>query len=115
MAAFAADLHDVMLQRGKRPIYEDPAKFFALTFPTVNLRQLTKDVVLRLKGKNQKAVRQLELTYGGGKTHTLITLFHLARDPKKLPDSPAVREFKHEVGEESGAGAGGLPALRSHR
>ena len=100
MAAFAADLHDVMLQRGKRPIYEDPARFFALTFPTVNLRQLTKDVVLRLKGKNQKAVRQLELTYGGGKTHTLITLFHLARDPKKLPDSPAVREFKHEVGEE---------------
>jgi hypothetical protein len=100
MAAFAADLHDVMLQRGKRPIYEDPAKFFALTFPTVNLRQLAKDVVLRLRRENQKAVRQLELTYGGGKTHSLITLFHLARDPKKLSDIPAVREFKHEIGAE---------------
>ena len=99
MASFAADLNDVMLQRGKRPIYEDPAKFFALTFPTINLRQLVKDVVIRLNGKNQKAVRQLELTYGGGKTHALITHYHLVRDPEKLPDVPAVQEFKHEIGE----------------
>ena len=89
-----------MVQRGKRPIYEDPAKFFALTFPTVNLRQLAKDVVLRLRRENQKAVRQLELTYGDGKTHSLIRLFHLARDPNKLPDLPTVREFRHEIGAE---------------
>src|SRR5262249_39224980 len=38
--------------------------------------------------------RQLELTYGGGKTHTLITLYHLVNDPKNLPDVAAVREFK---------------------
>ena len=30
-------------------------------------------------GKNDKAVRQLELTYGGGKTHALIALLHAAR------------------------------------
>ena len=34
LADFAADLHDVMMQRGTRPIYEDPARFFALTYPT---------------------------------------------------------------------------------
>lgn len=33
LADFAADLHDVMMQRGARPVYEDPARFFALTFP----------------------------------------------------------------------------------
>ncbi len=39
-------------------------------------------------------MRQLELTYGGGKTHTLITLYHLFREPDALPDRPAVREFR---------------------
>ena len=99
MHMFAADLYDVMMQRGLRPIYEDPRQFFALTFPTFNLRHLVRDVVLRLAGKNDKAVRQLELTYGGGKTHTLITLRHIVHDPKNLPDLPAVAEFVQEIGE----------------
>jgi predicted AAA+ superfamily ATPase len=81
MSTFAADLDEVILQKGKRPIYEDPTKFFALTYPTYNLRELARDVVRRLAGKSDKAVRQLNLTYGGGKTHTLITLFHLVNNP----------------------------------
>src|ERR1051325_1418922 len=75
---FAADLYEVLMQRGKQPVYEDPASFFALTYPTYTLRQLVRDVMHRVARKNDKAVRQLELTYGGGKTHTLITLRHLA-------------------------------------
>lgn len=96
---FAADLYEVLMQSGKRPVYERPEEFFSLTFPTHNLRNLVRDVVLRLAGKNDKAVRQLELTYGGGKTHTLITLFHLVNDPDHLPDLPAVREFEQGIGE----------------
>lgn len=96
---FAADLYEVIMQNGKRPIYEKPDEFFALTFPTHNLRNLVRDVVLRLAGKNDKAVRQLELTYGGGKTHTLITMRHLVHDPAKLPDLPAVREFTETIGQ----------------
>ena len=96
---FAADLYEVMMQRGKRPVYEKAENFFALTFPTYNLRQLVRDVVLRLAGKNDKAVRQLELTYGGGKTHTLITLRHLVHDPDTLPKLPAVEEFVQDIGQ----------------
>jgi len=96
---FAADLYEVMMQNGKRPIYEKPEEFFALTFPTHNLRGLVRDVVLRLAGKNDKAVRQLELTYGGGKTHTLITMRHLVHDPENLPDLPAVKEFEESIGQ----------------
>jgi len=95
---FAADLYEVMMQRGKQPAYEKPEQFFALTFPTYNLRQLVREVALRLAGKNDKAVRQLELTYGGGKTHTLIALRHLVQEPDKLPDLPAVFEFIQEIG-----------------
>jgi hypothetical protein len=96
---FAADLYEVLMRSGKRPVYEDPAQFFALTFPTYNLRRLVRDVVLRVAGKNDKAVRQLELTYGGGKTHTLITLLHLVTDPEHLPKLPAVAEFTEAIGQ----------------
>jgi hypothetical protein len=99
LSMFAADLYDVLMQRGKRPVYEKAENFFALTYPTYNLRRLVREVVLRLAGKNDKAVRQLELTYGGGKTHTLITLRHLVFDPDKLPDLPAVSEFITDIGQ----------------
>ena len=98
LAEFAADLHEVTMGKGHRAVYEDPEKFFALTYPTHALRELVKDVAGRLRGRSDKAVRQLELTYGGGKTHTLIALYHLFRDPQALPDLPAVREFRSHVG-----------------
>ena len=106
LAEFAADLHDVTLARGRRPVYEEPAQFFALTYPTHALRDLVRDVAARLAGRSDKAVRQLKLTYGGGKTHTLIALHHLFRDPEALPDLPAVREFREHVGAD-------LPAART--
>jgi hypothetical protein len=98
MNTFAADLYDVVMGKAK-PIYQKPEEFFALTYPTFNLRELAKDVLVRLSGKNDKAVRQLELTYGGGKTHALITLYHLVHDPANLPDLPAVHEFRQHAGE----------------
>jgi hypothetical protein len=94
---FAADLYDVAMGRAK-PVYQDPKEFFALTYPTWNIRELSRDVAMRLAGKNDKAVRQLQLTYGGGKTHTLITLLHLFSDPNALPALPSVEEFRQHVG-----------------
>ncbi|MCY4286579.1 MAG: DUF499 domain-containing protein [Thiotrichales bacterium] len=98
LADFAADLHDVVMQKGTRPVYEDPGRFFALTFPTFPLRELARDVALRLAGRNTKAIRQLELTYGGGKTHTLVTLRHLVHKPEALPALSSVDQFKSHVG-----------------
>ena len=98
LAMFACDLYDVVMQKGQRPAYEDPAEFFALTFPTYNLRELVRDVALRLGGRSDKAYRKLSVNYGGGKTHTLIALRHLVHDPAALPDLPAVREFEVHIG-----------------
>ncbi|MCX7017989.1 MAG: DUF499 domain-containing protein [Candidatus Sumerlaeota bacterium] len=97
LAMFAADLDAVMMGTARK-VYQDPAEFFALTVPTHNLRELAKDVALRLAGKSDRAVRQLELTYGGGKTHALITMYHLAKNPAALPDVPAVQEFIEHIG-----------------
>ncbi|MFW6456710.1 MAG: DUF499 domain-containing protein [Planctomycetota bacterium] len=97
LAMFAADLHDVAMGEG-RPVYQDPEEFFSLTYPTFNLRELAKDVILRLAGENDRAVRQLQLTYGGGKTHSLIALYHLVNNPDALPDSSAVSQFREHIG-----------------
>ena len=98
LAVFAADLYDVVMQKGQRPVYEQPGEFFALTYPTYNLRELVRDVALRLAGQSDKAYRKLSVNYGGGKTHTLITLRHLVHDPDTLPGLPAVQEFEAHVG-----------------
>ena len=97
LSQFAADLYDVIMDKGAE-VYRTPNEFFALTYPTYNLRELAKDVVHRLAGKSDKVVRQWELTSGGGKTHTLIKLLHLVQDPKRLPDLPAVQEFVQHIG-----------------
>ncbi len=90
---FATNLYDVMLGRNPGP-YHSPDEFFSLTYPTHRLRDLARDVTRRLSGKSEKAVRQLHVTFGGGKTHALIALVHLVRNPESLPDLPAVNEFR---------------------
>lgn len=106
LKAFAADLYDVIL--GRNPgVYHDPKEFFSLTYPTVRLRDLARDVTRRLAGKSEKAVRQLHMTFGGGKTHSLITLVHLVTEPDSLPDTPAVQQFRTHCSIE-----GGFPKAR---
>jgi predicted AAA+ superfamily ATPase len=46
---FAADLYEVLMQRGKQPVYEEPDNFFSLTFPTHNL-VVAKKLVSRKEG-----------------------------------------------------------------
>ncbi|MGH7706931.1 MAG: AAA+ family ATPase, partial [Vulcanimicrobiaceae bacterium] len=97
MAEFAADLYDVAEGRGGS-VYRDPTRFFSLTYPTHNLRDLVRNVSLRLAGKGTKAVHQINVTFGGGKTHALIALYHLANDPAHLPKVDAVDEFRQHAG-----------------
>ena len=98
LAVFAADLYDVVMQRGQRPVYEDPKEFFAFSYPTLSLRELVRDVSRRLAGQSGRAYRRLSVNYGGGKTHSLITLWHLVQDPDGLPDLPTVDEFAQHSG-----------------
>ena len=89
---FAADLNGVRTGESP-PVYREPAMFFSRTYPTYRMKQLVRDVLLRLAGQGGKPVQQLQVAYGGGKTHTLITLLHLAEQGQGLSDHPTVREF----------------------
>jgi len=63
------------------PVYQDPAAFFERTYLTANLRDLATQVVRRLNGVTLETspVFNLSTQFGGGKTHSLTLLFHLAR------------------------------------
>ena len=89
---FAADLNGVRTGESP-PVYRDPELFFSLTYPTFRMRELVRGVLLRLAGQGGKPVQQLQVAYGGGKTHTLVTLLHLAERAAALADHPTVREF----------------------
>jgi hypothetical protein len=76
---FAAKLLSV-IDGTADPIYQDPRKFFENTFPTEGLKTLIREVTGRLSGKkpaNSPFIR-LETSFGGGKTHNLIALYHIA-------------------------------------
>ncbi len=70
--------------------YRDPVKFFARTCFTRALREHAGMVLRRLAGKTENTAPVLALItqFGGGKTHTLTTLYHLVRHGARLPDEP---------------------------
>src|SRR6266480_6794407 len=77
---FAVHLDHV--RDGRAPaVYQQPDQFFERTFLTANLKDLSTQVVRRLSGVRVEtsAVFNLSTQFGGGKTHALTLLYHLAR------------------------------------
>ncbi|HWP62017.1 MAG TPA: Swt1 family HEPN domain-containing protein, partial [Candidatus Binatia bacterium] len=82
-AEFAADLDQV--HRGAAsPEYQDPVEFFRRTYLTEGLRRLLGSALRRLGESDGDPVIELQTTFGGGKTHSMIALYHLA-DPGHRP------------------------------
>lgn len=76
---FAADLHEVSLNRGPDE-YKDPEIFFQKTYLTDGLKNLLTIVEKRISGKGGDPVIHLQTPFGGGKTHSLIALYHKAKE-----------------------------------
>ena len=100
---FAAQLDQVVRNGKGYEAYTDAESFFDLTYPTAGLKELLAGTFARLSGQPEKApsaehaVYRYETSFGGGKTHGLIALWHLANgarpgnvdefiDPGLLPD-----------------------------
>jgi hypothetical protein len=85
---FAVDLHKVIhgWPGGKKPYYCDPALFFSTTYATQNLRQFCRVVLRRLAGNaGGEPVINVTQTFGGGKSHSLITTHYLTTLGRALP------------------------------
>ena len=79
MDVFAADLWQVA--NGKAPLdYQDPDLFFRKTYLTKGLNNIIGITKARLEGRSGNSVIHLQTPFGGGKTHTLIALYHKARE-----------------------------------
>ena len=75
-AEFAADLWQVHLAEGTAE-YRDPIQFFRRTFLTESLTRLLIGAIRRLCGQGGDPVVQLQTNFGGGKTHSMLALYHL--------------------------------------
>ena len=76
-AEFAANLALVDRGQGEEE-YVDPAAFFRITHATEGLRRVLRAVIQRLGGSGGEPVIGLQTNFGGGKTHTMLALYHLA-------------------------------------
>mgnify|MGYP005847249799 CR=1 FL=1 len=75
-AEFAADLRQVYLGQGTDE-YRDPVEFFRRTYLTDSLKRLLVGALQRLSGQGGDPVVQLQTNFGGGKTHSMLALYHL--------------------------------------
>ena len=76
-AEFAANLAHVDRGEGSEE-YTDPAAFFRITYATEGLRRVLISTIARLSGEGGDPVIGLQTNFGGGKTHTMLALYHLA-------------------------------------
>jgi len=91
---FAADLGNVMDKNAPME-YMDGAMFFEKTYLTKGLKELLESVLQRTAGKGiGQSVIQLQTPFGGGKTHSLLGLFHLFKEAEKLSHIDAVKTVK---------------------
>jgi len=82
---FAAKLSSV-IEKNAPEVYQNPEKFFAQTFPTNGLTTLIEEVFGRISGlrPSNNSIIRLETSFGGGKTHSLIALYHIAKQGRQL-------------------------------
>lgn len=96
-AEFAADLAQVM--QGKAdPEYGDAREFFRRTYLTVGLIDLLVTGIKRLTGQGGDPVVQLQTSFGGGKTHSMLALYHLFSGQIGFSEIPGGENIVKQIG-----------------
>lgn len=98
-SVFAANVWAVA-QETAPEVYLDPKEFFQKTYMTVGLKTIMGRVATALRGGGESGDRviSLQTAFGGGKTHTLVALWHLARHGAQLSTSKIGEELRAAVG-----------------
>lgn len=96
-AEFAADLAQVARGEGAYE-YRDPVEFFARTYVTEGMTGLLEQALRRVCGKDGEPVIQLKTAFGGGKTHSMLALYHMMRGRVSLDKIPNVKPVLKRAG-----------------
>jgi uncharacterized protein len=98
LAEFVADIEQV--RRGKASAeYREPLEFFRRTYLTHGLVNLLSTGIKRLSGQGGDPVIQLKTSFGGGKTHSMLAMYHLASGNIGLSEIPGGEAIQAQVGE----------------
>lgn len=98
-AEFAVHLD--LVQAGRAPdVYQNPQQFFERTYLTRNLITLAAETIRRLSGEKTEtsAVFNMATQFGGGKTHALTLLYHLAEHGPAAESWPGVARLLDQAG-----------------
>ncbi|WP_457752832.1 DUF499 domain-containing protein [Thermococcus sp.] len=87
----APELNDVVSGRAHK-IYSDAKEFFRRTYFSDSMLDLIEKVLSTLEGKGTNVFTVYSL-FGGGKTHTLVTLYHILNHPDALLDEEVLRDY----------------------
>ena len=96
-AEFAADLAQVSRGEGAYE-YRDPVEFFARTYVTEGMSGLLVQGFKRVSGKDGEPVIQLKTAFGGGKTHSMLALYHAMRGNVSVDRVPNLRPVLQAAG-----------------
>lgn len=96
-AEFAADLAQVSRGEGAYE-YRDPVEFFARTYLTEGMSGLLVESLQRIAGKGGEPVIQLKTAFGGGKTHSMLALYHMVRGTTSADYIPTLKPVLDRAG-----------------
>ena len=96
-AEFAADLAQVARGEGAFE-YRDPVEFFARTYVTEGMTGLLVQALKRVSGKDGEPVIQLKTAFGGGKTHSMLALYHIMRGRVSADRIPSIKPVLAQAG-----------------
>ena len=99
-AEFAADLAQVARGEGSME-YVDPVEFFSRTYITEGMKGLLTTTLQRVAGIGGEPVLQLKTSFGGGKTHSMLSIYHLFHGKLPLARVPHVEQLLEEAGMQS--------------
>ena len=96
-AEFAADLAQVL--SGNAEIeYQDPSEFFNRTYLTEGMKLLLASSLRRTCRINGDPIIELKTAFGGGKTHSMLAIYHLYKHKDKIKTPPLIQEVLSFVG-----------------
>ena len=98
MAEFVANL--ALVARGEGAYeYRDPVEFFARTYVTEGMAGLLVQALLRVEGKGGEPVIQLKTAFGGGKTHSMLAIYHMLRGQATIDRIPNLKPVMERAGD----------------
>ena len=95
-AEFAANLGEVVAGNAEAE-YQDPIEFFARTYLTNGMQRLLANAVKQLSGKDGEPIVQLKTAFGGGKTHTMLALYHLLSGKESVAQMEGAERVLNEA------------------